>query len=78
MKFQETKPRKAKHGFKVSVDNSTIMLLGKAIESVFAGVPEGSDRWWWEFTNKFGRAEVLVYINDEELYQNFKAVHDVN
>lgn len=77
MKFDETKPRKAKYGFKIGVRLDTILEMGEFIKQVFGDKGQG-DGWWAEAPNAYGHMSFLVYIDDDELYEKFKAVNDAN
>jgi hypothetical protein len=79
----ETKPRKAKFGFRynISIYGTLMEMAQKArdmaqvCELIYhtLGDPDG-DNWWYDMPNRNGsQNELLVYINDIVLYEKFKA-----
>jgi hypothetical protein len=82
----ETKPRKAKFGFRYNITiYGTLMEKAKnaremaqVCEMIHATLGEPDrENWWYETPNRNGsHDELLVYINDIALYEKFKAAVD--
>lgn len=79
MKFTETKPRKAKYGFRTSISIVEIMQMGDFAKSIFGTNDYSGKDYWFEIPSSYTSGiHVNVYINDEVLYEKFKAVNDAN
>ena len=70
----ETKPRKAKYGFKCQYAGNTILDIGVLVRSTL-GKPSGNG-WWDEVTSNMGQIGYLIYFDDEALYELFKAANE--
>jgi hypothetical protein len=68
----ETKPRKAKYGFKCQYAGSTILDIGVLVRSTLG---KGGPGWWDEVTSNMGQIGYLIYFDDEALYEMFKAAN---
>lgn len=82
MKIVETKPRKAKFGFRYNYSFRGNLLVMAEQAREFARVCDlihevlgNPDQvtWWHTMPNNMGISEeLLIYINDETLYEKFK------
>lgn len=78
--IRETKPRKAKYGFQVGFNSEAmreIAILYSVLQS-YTGNPCSPDKsvirnFWVETPNSMGKSDVLLYINDEDIYKAVKA-----
>lgn len=82
----ETKPRKAKFGFRYNISTYGTLLekaqharnMAQVCELIHftLGDPD-RENWWYELSNSNGRSDsLLVYINDLGLYEKVKAAID--
>lgn len=77
--FRETKPRKAKYGFKLDMhDYEAIFLQAPDLLKACFGNTSAGLEWWQEMPNSMGSVSLLIYINDEALYNKFKALNDAS
>lgn len=85
-KLIETKPRKAKFGFRGSLDlwGSDLVKLAEEARSIATmcdlihevmGAESDAD-WWIETPNNAGSVSILLYINDVNRYERMKAALD--
>ena len=72
MTIGENKPRKAKYGFTMALNQDTLKDAA-ILYSVLANIPQADDNWWIETPNNMGTSQLKLYINDEDVYTKVKA-----
>ena len=74
MSFYENKPRKAKYAFQVSMSRDILSegLLLYAIHEVLKDIPESPEVYFVDYRINAGTHVMLIYINDDALYQQVK------
>ena len=72
MAFNEFKPRKAKYGFQVQIDND-VLRAAAIVYAVIGDIPQDEETWFLETPNNMGRSSLNVYINDRETYEKLLA-----
>jgi hypothetical protein len=70
--FGETKPRKAKYGFKAYLSTYNLLKTTELIRRVMG--EEEEDGVWFMVMNHImgGSPELLIYIDDQGVYEAFK------
>lgn len=76
MPLSEFKPRKAKYGFQIQIDSDMLHPFA-LVYSVLADVPQHPDVWWMETPNNMGRCSINIYVNDPDLYEELRALVNV-
>lgn len=80
----ETKPKKAKWGFKCQYAGNSILDIGVLVRETLGKTPPCAtppyrgvdDPWWDEVTSNMGQIGYLIYFNDQVLYEQFKAANE--
>lgn len=78
MTIGENKPRKAKYGFTMALNQDTLKDAA-ILHSVLANIPQADadaqdvSLWWIETPNNMGTSQLKLYINDEGTYAKVKA-----
>lgn len=75
MSFHENRARKAKYAFEIQMSKDILSegLLFNAVHEILKDTPESPETWFTTYGNSMGTVYMIIYVNDEDIYNRIKA-----